>query len=67
MRNARELQRDAWDALVKGLGLADALRYRELFEPGHGDYAAERDELFRDVGVDDWVAAVRRREHPAGR
>ncbi|HEY3358245.1 MAG TPA: DUF433 domain-containing protein [Polyangia bacterium] len=62
MRNARELQTAAWEALVKGLGLADALRYRVLFEPGHGDYAAEREALFRDMSLDDWVEAVRRRD-----
>jgi hypothetical protein len=61
MRNASELQADAWEALVKGLGVADAVRYRILFEPGRGDYAAERKALFRDMSLDDWVAAARAR------
>jgi hypothetical protein len=59
MRNAAQLQLDAWEALVRGLGLADALRYRALFEPPAGDYAAEREELFRDMTLQDWVAAIR--------
>ncbi len=65
MRNAGELQADAWVALVAGLGVADAVRYRVLFEPGRGDYAAEREVLFRDVTLDDWVRAIRERTERA--
>jgi len=35
----------------------------ELFEPGAGDYAAERDTLFADMSLDDWVATIRAREN----
>lgn len=59
MKNASTLQADAWTALVTGLGLADAIRYRILFEPGHGDYAREREEMFASMTLDDWVKASR--------
>lgn len=59
MRNAAVLQSEAWKALVKGLGMADALRYRILFESGGGDYSAERGTLFAHMTVDDWVKAMK--------
>lgn len=61
MKTVVELHADAWEALVKGLGVADALRYRILFEPGAGDYAAERDSLFQGMNLDAWVALIRSR------
>lgn len=54
MRSVQELLTDGWKALVGGLGLADAVRYKALFQPGAGDYARERDELFRSMSIDDW-------------
>jgi hypothetical protein len=60
MKDAATLRADAWDAIVKGLGMADALRYRILFESGTGDYAAEREVLFAGMNIDDWVKAARR-------
>lgn len=46
MRTTLELLGDGWRALVKELGLGDALRYKALFQPGRGDYVREREELF---------------------
>ncbi len=59
MKSASTLQADAWIAIVRGLGLADALRCRILFELGGGDYVRERDELFASMTLDDWVKASR--------
>lgn len=65
MRNALTLQSDAWLAIVQRLGLADALRYRILFESGGGDYAREREEWFASMTLDDWVQASREVPAPA--
>ena len=54
MRTTLELLRDGWRALVKELGLGDALRYRALFQPGTGDYSREREELFGRMSMADW-------------
>ena len=62
MRNAIQLQADAWTALVTGLGMADALRYRILCEDQRGDYVHERDALFKDVTLDEWVSAAKATE-----
>ncbi len=56
MRTALELLADGWKALVKELGLADAIRYRALFQPGTGDYVREREELFGHLSMADWEA-----------
>lgn len=58
MRTVAELQRLGWQALVKELGLADALRYQLLFQPGQGDYVAERRTLFAGATVDDLLAEL---------
>jgi len=59
MRTATELQELAWRALVKELGLADALRYRILFQPGKGDYCRERQALFSGMSMERWIEDLR--------
>lgn len=51
MRSTQQLLADGWRALTKELGLADALRYRVLFQPGTGDYAREREALLADKSL----------------
>ena len=67
MRNAAQLQADAWASLVKGLGPGDALRYRILFETGRGDYAREREEILGEMSLADWRADIERWRATAGR
>ena len=55
MRTTAELQRDAWEALVDRLGIAEALRYRVLSQCGTRDCAQERERLFAGVSLDDWL------------
>lgn len=59
MRTTMELLADGWKALVKELGLADALRYKVLFQPGAGEYAKERRELFGHRTMEDWERDLR--------
>ena len=61
MRTTQQLLSDGWRALTKGLGLADALRYRILFQPGAGDYTRERKALFRGKSLDEIAEALRER------
>lgn len=58
MRTPMELLADDWRALVKELGLADALRYKALFQPGKGDYVREREEFFGQMKMADWEAEL---------
>jgi hypothetical protein len=41
-RNATQLAADGFEALVEKLGLADAIRYLQLYDQGEGDYTQER-------------------------
>ncbi len=62
MRTATELYDLAWRALVRELGLADALRYRILFQPGSGDYCRERQALFSGIPMERWLDDLARWE-----
>ncbi len=68
MRTPIELQELAWRALVKELGLADALRYRILFQQGSGNYSRERQALFSGVTLEGWLKdlAAWDKSRPAG-
>lgn len=63
MRTAEDLRERAWKALVKELGLADALRYLILFQPGRGNYVGERRDLFKDKSVDELFDSLRSRKN----
>lgn len=65
MRTTAELQRDAWEALIDRLGLSEAVRYRVVTESGTGDYARERDRLFADLTLDDWLQLCRTKDGTA--
>ncbi len=67
MKTALELLDEGWKALVKGLGIADALRYKTLFQPGRGDYASEREQLFGAMTADDWQRELSEWESRSGR
>ena len=41
-RTARQLAADGFAALVEKLGMADAIRYVQLYDQGEGDYTRER-------------------------
>jgi hypothetical protein len=52
-----ELRAQGFKALVDALGWANAVRFLRLFEPGLGNYTAERDAL-----LPDWDGATLVRE-----
>jgi hypothetical protein len=61
-----ELRRVGMDALVKALGPVGMARFLQQFEPGYGDYAAERQAILGDATVDDLMDEIARgRETPS--
>lgn len=58
-RTAVEITRDGFAALCDKLGMADAIRFIQLFDLGHGDYTSERTKLFAGETVDSLVARIR--------
>jgi hypothetical protein len=59
-----EIRAEGWKALTERLGVSGAIRFLMEYDPGHGDYAEERRELFCDLTLDEAIA--RAREKSAG-
>lgn len=53
-----ELLRRGNEALARELGVADAIRFINLYSNGQGDYAAERRQLFDGLSVEQLVADI---------
>jgi hypothetical protein len=66
-RSAAQLAADGFAALVEKLGMAEAVRYVQLYHPGAGDYARERHEWLDDVSHDQVVNLMARAEKPTPR
>jgi hypothetical protein len=60
--SAYEIRLEGWKALTERLGPAGAMRFMMQYDPGHGDYTKERQEIFADLDVEDLLASVRRQE-----
>ena len=54
-RTAAQLAADGFAAIVQKLGMADAVRYVQLYHQGSGDYTRERHEWLDDVRNDQIV------------
>jgi hypothetical protein len=52
-RNPQKIRRLGIEALVKELGAVGMAYFMRQFEPGEGDYTAEREELLKDVTMED--------------
>ena len=61
MKPLSEVTSQAIRLLSEHLGVVDTFRFVNQFTNGHGDYTAERDTLFRDVAIDDVVAAIEKK------
>jgi hypothetical protein len=48
-----ELRRAGIDALVRALGPVGMARFLQQFDPGHGDYTADRVRILGNPTVDD--------------
>lgn len=56
-----DLRRVGLDALVKALGPVGMARFFQQFDPGHGDYTAERHTSSGNSTVDELMDQVERR------
>lgn len=62
-----ELRRAGIEALVKALGPVGMARFLQQFDPGRGDYTAERERILGSPTVDELMDEVegRRKSPPA--
>jgi hypothetical protein len=58
------VRRAGWIALVAALGPTDATRFVLMYESGHHDYAAMREDLFRGKTVDALYREMTQRKQP---
>ena len=60
--NLSAIREKGFNALAKELGLSDMAVFLRQFENGSGDYTEEREELLKDLTIDDIVASINRRK-----
>ena len=53
-----EIRLAGWRALTERLGPAGAKRFMMQYDPGDGDYTRERQEIFKDVTLDELLDAI---------
>ncbi|MCL1819090.1 MAG: hypothetical protein FWG36_00375 [Oscillospiraceae bacterium] len=56
-----EIREKGFDALTKELGPSGMAIFIRQFESGKGNYTEERDELLKDLTIDDIAASIKRR------
>ena len=56
-----ELRRAGIDALAKALGPVGMARFLQQFDPGQGDYTAERSRILGNPSVDEVMDEIERR------
>ena len=54
-----EVTQNAIRVLCREIGLVDTMRFVGQFTVGYGDYTVERDELFKDMTLDDMIAEIK--------
>jgi hypothetical protein len=57
-----QIRLEGWKALTERLGPAGAMRFMMQYDPGHGDYTKERQEIFADLDFEELIASIRRQE-----
>ena len=62
MRTLEEVQQDGYDALVRNLGLADAIRFFQSIDNGRGDYVKELYALLGDEDVETIAARIQKNQ-----
>jgi hypothetical protein len=53
-----EITRNAIDLLSKEMGIVDTVRFLNQFTTGYGNYTEEREALFKDMTLDEILAAI---------
>jgi hypothetical protein len=59
-RPLSEITRHAIDLLSKEIGIVDTVRFLNQFTTGYGNYTEERQDLFKDLTLDEILAAVKK-------
>jgi len=60
--NLSVIRQQGFNALLRELGSAGTVLFIRQFENGYGNYTEEREELLKDVTLDDVVASIQARK-----
>jgi len=63
MATPQELRRAGIEALLKALGPVGMARFLQQFDPGQGDYTAERDAVLGSSTVDELMDEIERQRN----
>lgn len=63
--SAYQIRLEGWKALTERLGPSGAMRFMMQYDPGHGDYTKERQEIFADLELEDLLALIRQEKGSA--
>jgi len=59
-RSEMAVRETGFVALIQSLGVADAIRFLVLLNPGQGDYLAWQEQVFGDASVDEIYEQARK-------
>ena len=59
-----EITKEAFKVLNKEMGIVDTVRFINQFTTGYGDYTQDREQLFKDMTLDDIISAVKKKQTP---
>ena len=59
-----EITRQAIDVLSKEMGIVDTVRFLNQFTTGYRDYTEEREAVFKDLTLDEILAAIKKARSP---
>jgi hypothetical protein len=57
-----EVTKDAIKVLCKEIGVVNTVRFINQFTIGYGNYTEEREQLFRDMTLDDIITEIKQRK-----
>lgn len=60
--SAYDIRAEGWRALTERLGVSGAIRFLMQYDPGRGDYTAERAEILGDLTLDDALRLIKERK-----
>ena len=61
MKTLNQIREEGISVLTESLGPVDAIRFLRQFDPGHGDYTAERRRIIGNPTVEEVLRKIRAR------
>lgn len=53
-----QITQEAIAILFKEIGIANTVRFLNQFSPGYGNYTEEREEIFKDLSLDEILSRM---------